>query len=92
MLNLHMIKHQPIHCSSSRNCNNAHYPSTLHQDLDPTPNTPAHRTWTWSTFALVWTSTILNPGSISCGAALLALGLNWLDKEGGVAGGSSGIG
>ncbi len=36
------------------------FPST--QDLRPTPNTPEHRTWRWTTFALVWSSSILNPG------------------------------
>eukprot|EP00199_Chlamydomonas_sp_CCMP681_P000288 CAMPEP_0119106500 /NCGR_PEP_ID=MMETSP1180-20130426/4494_1 /TAXON_ID=3052 ORGANISM="Chlamydomonas cf sp, Strain CCMP681" /NCGR_SAMPLE_ID=MMETSP1180 /ASSEMBLY_ACC=CAM_ASM_000741 /LENGTH=595 /DNA_ID=CAMNT_0007091855 /DNA_START=112 /DNA_END=1899 /DNA_ORIENTATION=- len=47
------------------------------EDLNPTPFTPFHRDFTWPMFATMWTSVLLTPSSISVGAALLALGLNW---------------
>ncbi|CAE8624285.1 unnamed protein product, partial [Polarella glacialis] len=46
------------------------------EDLQPTPATPESRTWGWRIFALAWGSMIVNPGSISSGAAILGLGLS----------------
>eukprot|EP00441_Pelagodinium_beii_P045650 CAMPEP_0197623498 /NCGR_PEP_ID=MMETSP1338-20131121/3495_1 /TAXON_ID=43686 ORGANISM="Pelagodinium beii, Strain RCC1491" /NCGR_SAMPLE_ID=MMETSP1338 /ASSEMBLY_ACC=CAM_ASM_000754 /LENGTH=509 /DNA_ID=CAMNT_0043193487 /DNA_START=50 /DNA_END=1579 /DNA_ORIENTATION=- len=46
------------------------------EDLEPTPADSKHRTWTWQVFARAWTSMIMNPASLSSGAALLSLGLD----------------
>lgn len=54
----------------------AHVASSGAEDLEPTAPDSAHRTWTWAVFARAWASMVMNPGSLSCGAAMLSLGLS----------------
>lgn len=47
------------------------------QDLDPTE--PAARTWTTTTFALLWCSVCIQPFGVVAGGSLISLGLSWPD-------------
>eukprot|EP00929_Paragymnodinium_shiwhaense_P073405 TRINITY_DN3738_c6_g1_i2.p1 TRINITY_DN3738_c6_g1~~TRINITY_DN3738_c6_g1_i2.p1 ORF type:complete len:603 (+),score=111.05 TRINITY_DN3738_c6_g1_i2:118-1809(+) len=49
------------------------------EDLEPTPSDAACRTWDWKVFAAAWCIMVANPGAITCGAALLSLGLSPLE-------------
>lgn len=49
------------------------------EDLEPTPHLARARTWNWKVFSAAWFVMVVNPGSITVGAALLNIGLSPLE-------------